>query len=482
MTISEPLYISAAHKSSGKTTLTIGISAALSSLNKKVQVFKKGPDYIDPLWHTQATSRSCYNLDYNTMSKGEILSLYLKKAQGSDINLIEGNKGLYDGLNLDGSNSNAALAKLLDANIILVLDAQGMTRGIAPLVLGYQAFDPEIKIKGVILNKLGGSRHESKLRAVLEHYTDVPVIGAVHRHKALSIAEKHLGLIPSNEDNQAQQKIKAIADIIKQSVDLDRLIEFGQHKLSASVQDTGSFAVANNAVANKEVTSTKINIAIFKDKAFGFYYQADMEALEDAGATLIYCNALEDELLPDDIDGLFIGGGFPERYMQALSQNSAFKTDLKQKIESGMPCYAECGGLMYLSRSITWNNKKEEMVGIIEADVKMSEKPQGRGLIQFSENKNMLWPALDKEEIDLKPVKNHIIAAHEFHYSKLVNIAKNVKFAYDISRGTGIDGKHDAIVYKNLLASYAHLQDSKQNHWAKRFVQFIKQLNLENVT
>ncbi|MFK5985099.1 MAG: hydrogenobyrinic acid a,c-diamide synthase (glutamine-hydrolyzing) [Pseudomonadota bacterium] len=474
MLIPEPLYISAAHKSSGKTTITIGLCAALHQLSNKVQAFKKGPDYIDPLWHARATSNACYNLDYNTMSAKEILSIYTAKSVNAEISIIEGNKGLYDGLDLDGSNSNAALAKLLHANIILVLDAQGMTRGIAPLVLGYQAFDPKIKIAGVILNKLGGSRHESKLRAVLEHYTDVPVIGAVHRQKELEIIEKHLGLIPSNEDQHAKQKIQSICKIIKQSVNLEQLNQLSQQSFSLTIDETPATQPDSNFTASL----TKLRIAIIKDEAFGFYYPADLETLEKSGAELVYCSALNDQKLPGNIDGIFIGGGFPERHIQKLSENKSFKQHLQQLIESGLPCYAECGGLMYLSRSISWKEQTAEMAGIIDADVMVTDKPQGRGLIQFTETELMPWPTVD--HTSKAEQENKTIAAHEFHYSKLCNISKQTKFAYKIHRGMGIDGKHDAIVYKNLLASYAHLQDTEQNHWAKRFIKFI--ISIKNGT
>ena len=190
------VFISAAHKSSGKTTVTLGLCAALRERGLKVRPFKKGPDYIDPMWLGRAAGQTCHNLDFYTMERDEIRDTVGYYAQGADISIIEGNKGLYDGLDLDGSNSNAALAKLLGAPVVLVLDARGMTRGIAPLILGYQAFDPDIRIAGVVLNQLGGSRHESKLRAVIEHYTDVQVIGAVARESSMEILERHLGLIP----------------------------------------------------------------------------------------------------------------------------------------------------------------------------------------------------------------------------------------------------------------------------------------------
>ncbi|MDH4275006.1 MAG: AAA family ATPase, partial [Gammaproteobacteria bacterium] len=193
------LFISAAHKSSGKTTVSMGLCAALRQRGLQVQPFKKGPDYIDPMWLGAAAGRDCHNLDFNNMGMKELRAHYSRYQQGADISIIEGNKGLYDGLDIEGRNSNAALARLLKVPVILVIDTNGMTRGIAPLILGYQAFDKRVRIAGVILNKVGGRRHEGKLRAVLEYYTDVPVVGAVYADPELVIDERHLGLIPSNE-------------------------------------------------------------------------------------------------------------------------------------------------------------------------------------------------------------------------------------------------------------------------------------------
>src|SRR5512147_994268 len=218
------LLVSAAHKSSGKTTVTIGLAAALRARGLTVQPFKKGPDYIDPLWLGAAAGRACRNLDLYLSPPDEVRAAFDAASADADIALVEGNKGLYDGLSLDGSNSNAALAKLLDLPVVLVLDARGMTRGIAPLILGYQAFDPSIRIAGVILNRLGGARHESKLRAVIEHYTSVPVLGAVHEDECVSIGERHLGLVPASEAQHAALRIDAIARHVAAGVDLDRLL------------------------------------------------------------------------------------------------------------------------------------------------------------------------------------------------------------------------------------------------------------------
>ncbi len=470
-----PLFISAAHKSSGKTTITIGLLSAFKNKGFNVQPFKKGPDYIDPLWHGNAAGNPCYTLDFNTMTQKEILQLVSQKLTSCDISLVEGNKGLYDGLDLDGSNSNAAIAKLINAPVILVLDTRGMTRGIAPLILGYQAFDPKINITGVILNQLGGSRHESKLRSVIEHYTDISVLGAVHKDKHLEIVERHLGLMPSNEDGEAQKKITDIGKIISSQVDLDKIIKI-------SHADSPSYKISPIIKhSNKKKNEHPLRLAYINDSAFGFYYPGDLEALEAAGAELIEVNSLIDKQLPHDIDGLFIGGGFPEEHLEKLNQNHSFRQSIYQAIENGLPTYAECGGLMYLCRNIISKGQQLNMVGIIPADAKMEEVPQGRGLIRFSETHLMPWPNVSQNTSNtIEGIVDSSISAHEFHYSHLINISKPLNYAYDIHRGSGVDGQHDGIVYKNLLACYAHLQDTEQNHWAKRFIQFIQKIKTES--
>jgi len=454
--------ISAAHKSSGKTTLSIGLCAALAETGAIVQPFKKGPDYIDPMWLSKAANRPCHNLDFYTMQQSEIIDTVGHYSKAADITVIEGNKGLYDGLDLDGSNSNAALASLLKAPVILVLDARGMTRGIAPLILGYQAFDKEINIAGVILNQLGGSRHEQKLHSVIEHYTDVKVIGSVYKNPALSIDERHLGLMPSNEDDSADVKIQQIRDIVKDQVDLNLLR-----------------SIANNADAlpagksQKQQTihiTTPLKIGIVENDAFGFYYPDDLDALRATGAELISIDTIRDKSLPE-IDGLFIGGGFPETRINELQQNTQMRSQIKQALDNGLPCYAECGGLMYLSRNLQWQDQSGEMVGFIPADCVMHKAPQGRGYIQLEETALHPWGSF-------QPSPQPIIAGHEFHYSALENLPTDVKFAYQVKRGAGINGEADGIVINNTLASYAHLRDTAANHWAQRFIQFVQQCKL----
>lgn len=448
------LFISAAHKSSGKTTLTIGLCAAFRNKQYKVQPFKKGPDYIDPMWLTQAAGSPCYNLDFNTQTHEEILTQFGHHGSKADINIIEGNKGLYDGLDLDGSNSNAALTKLLGAPVILVIDAQGMTRGIAPLILGYQAFDQDINIAGIILNQLGGSRHEAKLRSVIEHYTDVPVVGAVHRHDGLNIKERHLGLIPSNEWASVEQKIQSAANIIADQVDMDRLMDIASRaKIPAFKKPEIIKSITND-----------VRIGIARDAAFGFYYPDDIEAFMQAGAELVPIDTLNDKHLPN-IDGFFIGGGFPETQMDALEANHSLRKEIRNAIEAGLPVYAECGGLMYLTRSIQWQDKHCDMVGAIAADAVMHQRPQGRGYVRLVETGKSPWPGKAESEN---------INAHEFHYSSLENLQPDTQYAYNVGRGHGIDGKHDGILLHNIFACYTHLRDVGQNHWVRRFVEFVR--------
>jgi cobyrinic acid a,c-diamide synthase len=447
------LFISAAHKSSGKTTLCIGLAAALAARGETVQPFKKGPDYIDPLWLGLAAGRPCYNLDAYLMGADEIRAQVARSMRGATLGLIEGNKGLYDGLDLHGSNSNAAMAALLGTPVVLVIDARGMTRGIAPLLLGYQAFDPNIRIAGVILNQLGGARHEAKLRAVIEHYTGVPVLGAVQHDERLAIAERHLGLVPSNEAPGARARIAEIAALVARQVDLDRLL-----MLSRQVAPLPASHPAASAAS-----APTVRIGIARDAAFGFYYPGDLDALRAAGAELVSFDALHAEHLPP-VDGVFIGGGFPETHMDELAANASLRRELHDAIEAGLPAYAECGGLMYLARGIEWNGRAAPMVGVIAADIVMHSRPVGRGYVQLRETGYSPWPR----------AASPLISAHEFHYSSVENLSPDTAFAYEVKRGHGIDGRHDGIVHRNLLASYAHLRDVAGNPWAGRFVDFVR--------
>jgi cobyrinic acid a,c-diamide synthase len=445
------VFISAAHKSSGKTTLTLGLCAALHVRGHVVQPFKKGPDYIDPLWLGMAAQRPCYNLDFHMMRQDEIELQFARSAANARISLIEGNKGLYDGLDLDGSNSNAALAKLLDVPVVLVIDARGMTRGVAPLILGYQAFDRDIRIAGVVLNNLGGSRHESKLRAVIEHYTDVEVIGAVQHDPAMQIAERHLGLVPANEQQAALERIRHVGERVAAQVDLDRLLAIGD-----SARD-----LRLPLPAEARPTAEPVRIGIAHDPAFGFYYSEDLDALRAADVELVELDTLHAPALPE-IDGLIIGGGFPEVFMAELEANESLRSSIRSAIEAGLPTYAECGGLMYLSKSLNWQGQTRQMVGVVPGDTVMHERPVGRGYARLQPTGDDRWQ------------ETASIPAHEFHYSSLENLPGDSIYAYKVVRGHGIDGRHDGYQRHNLLAGYVHRRGAGEQGWIAPFLNQVR--------
>ncbi|MBI5164262.1 MAG: cobyrinate a,c-diamide synthase [Magnetospirillum sp.] len=450
------LLISAAHKSSGKTTVTVGLAAALAARGLAVQAFKKGPDYIDPLWLGAATGRACRNLDFHTMPPHLIRSTFERLSRDADISLIEGNKGLYDGVDLEGQGSSAKLATWLEAPVVLVIDTSGMTRGIAPLLLGYRAFEPEVRIAGVILNKVSGPRHEKKLREVVAHYTGLPVLGAIARSADMEIMERHLGLVPANEADQAAIAIDRLRDCVARQVDLDALV--------ALANDSPATEVFPTPAVSLQVPD--ITIGVIRDAAFGFYYPDDLEALQAAGAELVMLDAINDPHLPDDLDGLFVGGGFPETQASLLEGNAGFRADLRAKAQAGMPVYAECGGLMYLSRAIVWGCDRRAMVGLIPGDAVMHKRPQGRGYVRLRETDAFPWPRLEDGP--------GVLPAHEFHYSRLENLEGDFPFAYEVVRGAGIGDHRDGLVIRNTLATYAHMRSVGPTPWAPRFAAFVR--------
>lgn len=454
------LLVSAAHKSSGKTTIALGLAAALSQRGIAVQTFKKGPDYIDPMWLARASGRPCYNLDPYLTATDEMLASFARRSADCDLALVEGNKGLHDGLAVDGSNSNAAVAVGLDLPVVLVLDARGMTRGIAPLILGYQAFDRRVRIAGVILNRLGGARHEAKLRAVIEYYTDVKVLGALPESPQVAIDERHLGLIPSNEASQVEALIQRIGAAVAAQVDLDGVL--------AAARAAPLILGCSLPRAPARGRGTGVRIGIARDRAFGFYYSDDLEALADAGAELVAFDTLHDGRLPQ-VDALFIGGGFPETSAPQLEANVALRAQIRGAVEAGLPVYAECGGLMYLARSLTVGGRCHQMVGAIGADVVMHARPVGRGYVELVPTGSAGW------SVGATPGAR--ILAHEFHYSSLENLDPDLQFAYCVTRGYGIDGRHDGVLRNNLIASYSHLRSVGDCDWTRRFVEFVKSIN-----
>ncbi|MBT7323292.1 MAG: hydrogenobyrinic acid a,c-diamide synthase (glutamine-hydrolyzing) [Gammaproteobacteria bacterium] len=445
--------ISSTKKSSGKTIITSGLCSVLNSRDS-LAVFKKGPDYIDSHWLSKSAKTKCYNLDFFTMSKSEIRDLYKCKSRDKAISIIEGNKGLFDGVSLNGEDSNAALAHLLKLNIILVLDCAGITRGIAPLLQGYQGFDKDLKYKGVILNNVASDRHEGKIINTINEFTKFKVIGSVHKNKQLNIIEKKLGLEPVFQNKNTNKVIKNISSIVKSSIDIKCLL--------------------NKPIKAKKNMITKINtryskysnlrIGIALDSAFGFYYPDDIEKIKSYGVKIIYFDTLKDKSLPN-VDALIIGGGFPERVAHYLNKNTQMIKSISSFINDGLPVYAECGGLMYLCKTIKTSMKKYKMTGIINADVEMCDNPIGRGYVELSVSNKHPWFH-----------KGDTIKCHEFHYSNIILKNDSYSYGFKVKRGYGINGKHDGILYKNLVASYSHLRDTDQSKWIDNYLNFINSI------
>jgi len=448
------LYLSATQKSSGKTTLGIGLAREFARRGYRVRPFKKGPDYIDPMWLSLAAGRACYNLDYHTMTPEELCAGFARHAQGADLCLIEGNVGLFDSVDPNGAGSNAELAKLLGTAPVLIVDVKGMGRGIAPLLLGYQAFDPALRIAGVVLNRVGSARHGANLRRVIEQYTDLPVLGLLPRADAIDIAERHLGLVPSNELDTAARQVEAIRAHVAAHVEIDALLAIAAQA-----------APPPWTAPPRAARAPDVRIGVACDQAFGFYYPDDLAALEAQGAALIPFSPLHDTELPA-VDALLLGGGFPEFYLDALADNATMCAAVRDFLARGGPAYAECGGLMYLCRKLHWRGHSRALCGALAAEVALHERPQGRGYVRLRQTAAFPWPG--------EPRVGREIFAHEFHHSAIVQPDPDWVYAYDVLRGSGIDGRHDGIVQGNLLASYAHLRSVGGNDWSARFVAHVR--------
>lgn len=442
------IVIGAPHGKSGKTFITMAVVQAMQKRGMKVAVYKKGPDFIDAGWLSLAAKQTCRNLDLFFLPPMALNDHFLKTSAGNDIAVVEGAMGLYDGLDLEGSDSTAALAKTLKAPVILVVDVTRMTRSVAALVKGFMDFDSQIRIAGVILNQVARPRHEDMLRRSIEVYCGIPVLGAVPRHPGLAIPQRHLGLTPAREYDKKEELFRSIKEEVASWLDVDRIIDVA--KESPPLESIKEVPVKKEA---------KVRVGVVKDDCFTFYYPENLESLERAGADLVTIDAISSEKLPD-IDALYIGGGFPEVFAEELEANSSLRLDIRKAAQNGMPIYAECGGLMYLARGIIGPTVRREMVGVLSCDVAMHSKPQGHGYTVLQvERSNWLFSG------------KHEIRGHEFHYSKVCNLSKRlVDYLFRVKRGTGLDGQHDGLMVYNTIATYNHVYAPACPEWAENLV------------
>ena len=439
------VVVSAPQGRSGKTIVSLALCALLRKRGLAVQPFKKGPDYIDPSWLTGAAGRGCRNLDLFFMAEENLPDYFRRVCRGTDVAVVEGAMGLYDGLD-SGWGSTAHVARALDLPVILVVNTSRMTGSVAALVTGFQRFQPEVSVSGVVLNNVSGSRHERKLRAAVERHCGIPVVGSVPRDPELMVNERHLGLIPFSEAENAVSVVDRVSSLLEPHLDLDGILGVARKfEIASGVRRRGE---------KRGKGSTRIGVML--DRVFNFYYADNLEALAEAGAELVFIDSLADRL--PAVDGLYIGGGFPEFFLHDLEANVGLRTDIAAAAECGMPIYGECAGLMYLCRGIRWQNRYHEMVGAIPAEVEIRRRPQGHGYaVAEVVGENPLFPV------------GTTVRGHEFHHSKLT-ASSGLEFVYRMRRGRGAADGMDGIVHGNVFAAYTHLHAAGAPTWAGAFV------------
>jgi cobyrinic acid a,c-diamide synthase len=447
------LVIAALRGASGKTLFSMGLCALWREHGKNIFPFKKGPDYIDAAWLEKAAGNPCHHLDPYLMSRDQILGSYYRHSRKADGSIIEGNRGLYDGVDVMGAFSTAEVAKLLQAPVVVVLDATKTTRTAAAMILGLKHLDPEVDIQGVVLNLVAGSRHESILRRSIEEYAGVKVFGALPRSEEIHFPERHLGLVPPEEHGQQEQVIGKTLSLIQRNVDCDAL--WGIAKDANELPSIRLYKSKNRM----DDASPGLRIGVIRDEAFHFYYPENLEALEDRGAKITTFSALKAGDLPQ-IDALYIGGGFPEVYAEPLSDNVSLRRQILRAIEAGLPVYAECGGLMYLGETLRVEGRNYAMVGALPIETEFKRRPQGHGYTALETvNENPFFPI------------GAVLRGHEFHYSRITSLDDSkVSFAFQVQRGNGIDGRWEGIVRRSVLATYTHLHALGCAQWADGLV------------
>lgn len=456
--------------SGGKTLVAVGLAAALRKRGRAVIPYKKGADYIDSAWLSSAAGHVCRNLDLYMVDPVEVVRSFARTARGADLALIEGNRGLFDGMDALGTYSAAELAKLLSTPVILVCDSTKTTRTLAALISGCQKFDSDVPLRGVILNMVAGARHETVLREAIKRYCDTPVLGAIPKLAESPFPERHLGLVPPQEHDEVPEAVEWAAGVAERHLDLDAILEVAQDAPRLEAQEEmvtagtprgqrgAGGAAAGRAVAGRK--SSAVRVGVFRDEAFQFYYPENLEALEIAGAELVFSSPLSDRNVPK-VDAIYIGGGFPETMAERLAENKGFREGVAAAVEAGVPVYAECAGAVYLGEKLIVEGSSYPMCGALPAVFGFGPKPQGHGYSEV-------------EVVECTPFyrTGERIRGHEFHYSHLLDLdEKKVSLAFRVLRGFGMDGARDGICRNNTLATYCHIHALGTVGWAGSLVE-----------
>ncbi|HII07276.1 MAG TPA: Ni-sirohydrochlorin a,c-diamide synthase [Methanotrichaceae archaeon] len=454
-----PRVLLAGDRSScGKTTIVAGLLSALLGRNLDVQSYKVALDYIDPSYHTGITGRWCRNLDGHLMPEKTIREIYAHAAEGADVAVIEGVRGLYEGYDGDWG-STAQIAKMLKSPVILVVDARSITRSAAALVKGYIDFDPNVEIKGVILNKVGGERHAKKAISAIQDHAGVEVVGVIPRDESMHLSMRHLGLVPMLEGERRHtgfaERLAKIREVVEEGLDIDRILEIAAEAESLDAPEPDLY------VPSSEGEGVRIGVAL--DEAFNFYYRDNIELMELSGAEVVPVSPIHDSTLPE-IDGLYIGGGYPELYAKDLSENRSMMASIKKAHEEDVPIFAECGGLMYLCEEIEYDGESRPAVGLVPAKTRMG----GRRIVSYTEGTFL-------RDCSMGP-RGAVFLGHEFHHSELVlDDGAKVEYAIRLQRGTGIEKGMDGIVEGNMVASYNHFHGASYREFPLHFIKTARE-------
>lgn len=433
---------------SGKTLVALGMARAMHGRGLRVAPFKKGPDYIDAAWLGAAAHAEGRNLDTFLMSPDGVAE-GLSRGGAADLWIIEGNRGLHDGLDAAGSHSTAELAKLLRAPVVLVIDVTKMTRTTAALVMGCRDLDPDVNVAGIVLNRLGTSRQEGVIRRAIEEISGPPVVGAIPRIAGDLLPGRHLGLLTAAEHPAREEAIELAREAIESHIDLEAALEIARTAPSHSLPDRPSPA-----------PGAEVKVGVFRDEAFSFYYPENLEALEAAGAELSFISPIQDSELPD-VDALYIGGGFPEVHVDRLAGNPKMLEAVRAAAAAGTPIYAECGGLMYLSRELIVEGTARPMAGALDLVIEQTPRPQGHGYVEAEVDRaNPFFEA------------GTTLRGHEFHYSRVIEGEPETALA--LQRGHGVGERRDGVVRGNVWASYMHIHASGTPSWAGKFTSLAR--------
>lgn len=452
------IVVSGLRGGGGKTVLSLSLAASLRKKGYHIIPFKKGPDYIDAGWLARAAGSPCYNLDLFMMTPGQALQSFIEHSYKAQFAVIEGNRGLFDGVDHKGTYSTAELAKLLHAPVVISIDCTKTTNTAAAMVLGCLKMDPEVIIGGVVLNRVATTRQETVIRKAIKEHCNVPVLGAIPRLKKDPFPERHMGLTPFQEHHDISESIEVVAELGEKYLDMEGIMRIAEGAGPIEESQVRS-QESSKASSEPSTLNSELRIGVIRDSAFQFYYEENFEELVKRGACITEVSPLKENALPD-IDALYIGGGFPETHAIALAENKGFRDSLLSAIEKGLPVYAECGGLMYLGEHIILDNKTYPMVGALPITFGMEKRPGAHGYTVVEvEKRNPYFP------------EKCVLKGHEFHYSKVLDVKDaDTYYAFDVKRGKGIVDNKDGICYKNVLAAYTHLHAIGAPEWADGLV------------